>query len=170
MNDGNPETGVTLRGVDRTYRIDCRSLNALARLEDETGLSLVAVLDAIREDDPPDLTLARQFLGAVNAFFEVADARQVLIELLAIGPVQHLFQRMGVFQHGVEHAGPQAAALQSVGIVRLVGEEPFEDQFGIDLGGERRGGVAPSQRVLIDARIAAVAVAGATEGLDAQFE
>ena len=65
MNDGNPETGVTLRGVDRTYRIDCRSLNALARLEDETGLSLVAVLDAIREDDPPDLTLARQFLGAV---------------------------------------------------------------------------------------------------------
>ena len=65
MNDERRDRGVMLRGVDRTYRIDCRSLNALARLEDETGMSLAAVLEAIREDDPPDLNLARDFLGAV---------------------------------------------------------------------------------------------------------
>src|SRR5262245_46253043 len=77
---------------------------------------------------------------------------------------------MGVVKHGIEHAGPQAAALEPVGIVRLVGEEPLEDQLRIDLGGKGRGRVAPGERVLIDARIAAVAVAGAAEGFDAQLK
>ena len=52
----------------------------------------------------------------------------------------------------------------------LIGEEAVEDELGVDLGRQRRGRIAPGERVLIDAGVAAVAVAGAAEFFDAQLQ
>lgn len=59
-------SGVTLHGAERTYRIDCAGTNAIARIEDDTGLSLPAFIEVMAAlGDMPDPELAEQFLAAV---------------------------------------------------------------------------------------------------------
>ena len=106
----------------------------------------------------------------MNPVFQIADARQILIKLLAIRAAQRALQGMGVFEHRIEHARPQAATLESLRVVRIIREEPVEDLFRLDFSWQRRRRIAPGQRVLIDARIAAVAVPRAAEFFDADFE
>lgn len=75
---------VVLRGADRTYRIDCTSTNALVRVEEATGRSFLAVINALDADDP-DPELARQFLGAVLVDPEEPSIDDVAIILDDIG-------------------------------------------------------------------------------------
>ena len=49
-------------------------------------------------------------------------------------------------------------------------EEAFEQEPGVGLGRDRRGGRAPGEVVLVGARVAGVAVAGLADGVAAQFE
>ena len=112
----------------------------------------------------------RQGLGAGDPQLQLADAGEVLVQLLPVGAAQPVVQAPGVFQDGVEHAGPQAVPLEAVGVVGPVGEEALEDEPGVDLGRQGGGRRSPGDRVLVDARIAAVAVAGAAVALDAELQ
>ena len=85
----------------------------------------------------------RQGLGAGDPQFQLADAGEVLVQLLPIGAAELVVQAPGVFQHGVEHAGPQAVPLEAVGVVGPLGEEALEDEFGVDLVRQRRRRRAP---------------------------
>lgn len=55
--------GFTLRGAERVYRLDCSGVNALARIEEATGLWFDDLITALQGECPdPQLILA--FLGA----------------------------------------------------------------------------------------------------------
>lgn len=55
---------IRLLGADRAYRLDCANTNALAGLEEVTGLTLPALIRALARPEP-DLELVKAFLGAV---------------------------------------------------------------------------------------------------------
>ena len=132
------------------------------------------VLGEVGRAPPAGLTASvgrldrRQGLGAGDPQFQLADAGEVLVELLAVGAAEPVVQAPGVVEHGVEDAGPEPVPLEAVGVVGPLGEEAVEDEPGVDLGRQGRGRRPPGDRVLVDARIAAVAVARAAVALDAR--
>lgn len=67
------ELGVIVRGMDRVYRIDCSSVDALARIEDATSLLLADLITALQRTEP-DIALMCRFLGA--ALVNPADASE----------------------------------------------------------------------------------------------
>ena len=93
-----------------------------------------------------------------------------MVELLAVVAAELAVEVFGVFEDGIEHAGAQLVAGEGFGIVGLVGEEAVEDLLGVHFGGQRGGGVFPGERVLVDAGVAAVAVAGAAIAFDGHFK
>ena len=104
----------------------------------------------------------RQLLGAGDPLLEVADAGEVLVELLAVGAAELRSPGRGRPPARSRARWPAARfALQAVRVVGLVGEEAVEDQLRVDLRRQRRGRRAPGERVLVDAGVAAVAVARA---------
>ena len=112
----------------------------------------------------------RQLVGAGDPQLQLADAGEILVQLLPVGAAQAAVQAPCIVQDGVEHAGPEPIPLEAVGVVGPLGEQTIEDQPGIDLGRQRRSGRAPGHGVLVDAGIAAVAVAGPAVPFDAELQ
>ena len=84
---------------------------------------------------------ARRFFGFLNALFDLADARQVLVQLLLIAAAQFFLQRAGVVEHEIEHRSllllPQLEARFAMPL-RAGAEQPFEHQPRIRFRRDRR--------------------------------
>lgn len=62
----NPDHVVTLNGADRTYQVNCRSINSMCRVEEATGETFWDVVKELSGKRPrPRSITIRRFLSAV---------------------------------------------------------------------------------------------------------
>ena len=127
-------------------------VRVLQALEWEPSLDAALIGVAARDGV---VTLA----GTVRSWADRLTAERVVRRLSGVRAVSNELEVRLTVDSRRSDAELVHAALQALGVVGIVREEAVEDQLGLDLGRQRCGRVAPGERVLIDARVAAVAVA-----------
>ena len=98
--------------------------------------------------------------GLLDPPLDLADARQVFVELLLVATAELLFEAAGVVQDEIQDRplllAPERQVLAAL-CRRTGAEESLEDEPRVRLGSNRQGGPAPRQVVLVGARVPRVA-------------
>ena len=115
----------------------------------------------------------RVLLGLDDPLLDVPYRKEVFVQLAAVGGTERALQRLGLFQHKVQHAlvvGSAASATGRVGIKVGPAEHALEDRARTGLLRHRGRGRAPRNRVAVGAAVAAVAVAAVQSFLAAELQ
>jgi hypothetical protein len=146
--DRRHEAGAQKQQRDETCRVSLQG--QVNEIEHELGLAgdigRVAVLHRRRDVDSR-LGSTRPLLGAGQAPFELANAREVLVELFAIGGADAALHVLGLFADGIEDAPAVAQAAGLFGDVfrAAFGEETGEDAGRKDVRRHDGAGAGPRQ-------------------------
>ena len=104
---------------------------------------------------------------------DLADAREILVQLAAVLGIQLLRQRAGIVADEIQDRSLALLPMREASAAllrRAVAEQPLEHQPRIRLRRHRRRRRPPRNVELICAGIAAVATAGVPHGVARQFE
>src|SRR5262249_49796289 len=160
QHDGGDARAIGLEGQHQHVQHDLGVLRAILR-------------DPLGSLDSWIFDRASEVLGLLESSFDLADTREVLVELVAIASAQPAIHAAGVFEHKIEH-GPLLLLATTQVLCAFAGsartEESLEEQAGIGLGGDRGGGGTPGKIELISASVTGIAGARSANGIAAQFE
>ena len=106
----------------------------------------------------------------LDAALDLADGLEILADPGAILGSELRLQARDVVAHRVEQAGPSPQRGAPIGRAAALAEQPLEDDARMRLGRERRRRRRPREVVLIDARVAVVALADGLEQIHRQLE
>ena len=116
------------------------------------------------------LIVRRRRFRLLNAALDLAHGVEILADAHAIGGAEPALQPGDVVANPVEQAGAFAQRHPPIGRAAAVAEQPLEDDARMCLRGQRRRRRRPREIVLVDARVAVVALADGLEQVHRQLQ
>ena len=116
------------------------------------------------------LVVVRVGFGFLNPPLHLADRIEILIDPRAVVWSELLLKPGDVLAHPVEEAGAALERGAPIGRAAAFAEQPLEDDARVGLGRQGRRRRRPRQIVLIDARVAVVALADRLEQVHRQLQ
>ncbi len=112
------------------------------------------------------------FLGPLDASFDFANRRKILIELAAVGRTQAAFEVLCILGDEIENAAPVAGPSGALlGSQRCsIAEQALEERARIEHWRQRLRLALPCQVVGVGAGVSRIAITGLTRVLDSDFE